>query len=116
MRDRLIFTGQLIFTLLVASFLVVPAILSISAGVTVNYFRGIQSGVTLQWVMQVWELYAGTILLSFLVALATLAVTLTVGVPAAYALYGAGGCRGSSRKSSPCRWRFRASPLRWHCS
>ena len=68
MRDRVIFVGQLVFTLLVASFLVVPAILSISAGVTVNYFRGIQSGVTLQWVAQVWELYAGTILLSFVVA------------------------------------------------
>ena len=51
MRDRLIFTGQFIFTLIVAAFLVVPAILSISAGVTVNYFRGIQSGVTLQWVV-----------------------------------------------------------------
>jgi len=91
MRDRLIFTGQLIFTLLVAAFLVVPAILSISAGVTVNYFRGIQSGVTLQWVVQVWELYAGTILLSFVVAFATLAVTLAVGVPAAYALHVRGG-------------------------
>jgi putative spermidine/putrescine transport system permease protein len=91
MRHRLIFTGQLIFTLLVASFLVVPAILSISAGVTVNYFRGIQSGVTLQWVVQVWELYAGTILLSFVVALATLALTLAVGVPAAYALHIRGG-------------------------
>ena len=56
MRDRLIFTSQFIFTLLVAAFLVVPAILSISAGVTVNYFRGIQSGVTLQWVAQVWEM------------------------------------------------------------
>jgi putative spermidine/putrescine transport system permease protein len=87
MRDRLIFVGQLVFTLLVASFLVVPAILSISAGVTVNYFRGIQSGVTLQWVAQVWELYAGTILLSFVVAFATLALTLAVGVPAAYALH-----------------------------
>jgi putative spermidine/putrescine transport system permease protein len=91
MRDRLIFTGQLIFTLLVAAFLVVPAILSISAGVTVNYFRGIQSGVTLQWVAQVWELYAGTILLSFIIAFATLAVTLLVGVPAAYALHVRGG-------------------------
>ena len=91
MRDRLIFTGQLIFTLLVAGFLVVPAILSISAGVTVNYFRGIQSGVTLQWVVQVWELYAGTMLLSFVVAFATLAVTLAVGVPAAYALHVRGG-------------------------
>src|SRR5262245_54940484 len=91
MRDRLIFAGQLIFTLLVAFFLVVPAILSISAGVTVNYFRGIRSGVTLQWVAQVWELYAGTILLSFVVAFATLALTLAVGVPAAYALHIRGG-------------------------
>jgi putative spermidine/putrescine transport system permease protein len=91
MRDRLIFTGQLAFTLIVAAFLVVPAILSISAGVTVNYFRGIQSGVTLQWVVQVWDLYAGTILLSFVIAFATLAVTLTVGVPAAYALHVRGG-------------------------
>ena len=82
MRDRLIFAGQLAFTALVAAFLVVPALLSISAGITVSYFRGIQSGVTLQWIVQVWELYAGTILLSFLVAFSTLAVTLVAGVPA----------------------------------
>ncbi len=91
MRDRLIFTCQLVFTLLVAAFLVVPAFLSITAGVTVNYFRGIQSGVTLQWVAQVWDLYAGTIFLSFVIALATLAVTLFAGVPAAYALHLRGG-------------------------
>ncbi|MBR1219082.1 ABC transporter permease subunit [Bradyrhizobium sp. U87765 SZCCT0131] len=91
MRDRLIFAGQLLFTLLVAAFLVVPAVLSISAGVTVNYFRGLQSGVTLQWVQQVWELYAGTIFLSFLIAFATLLATLVVGVPAAYALHVRGG-------------------------
>src|SRR5258708_31687327 len=91
MRDRLIFTGQLVFTLLVAALLVLPAALSITAGVTVNYFRGIQSGVTLQWVAQVWELYADTIFLSFVVAFATLAVTLVVGVPAAYALHVRGG-------------------------
>lgn len=53
MRDRLIFAGQLLFTIGVAAFLVVPVVLSISAGVTVNYFRGISSGVTLQWVAQV---------------------------------------------------------------
>src|SRR5690242_18144163 len=87
MRDRLNFAGQLVFTLMVAAFLVVPAGLSISAGVTVNYFRGIRSRLTLQWVAQVWELYAGTILLSFLIAFATLAVTLSAGVPAAYALH-----------------------------
>ena len=91
MRDRLIFAGQLGFTLLVAAFLVVPVVLSISAGITVNYFRGISSGVTLQWVVQVWDLYAGEIGLSFLIAFATLAVTLVVGVPAAYALHVRGG-------------------------
>jgi putative spermidine/putrescine transport system permease protein len=91
MRDRLIFACQLIFTFLVAVFLVVPAGLSITAGVTVNYFRGIQSGLTLQWVAQVWELYGGTILLSFIIAFATLAVTLGAGVPAAYALHVRGG-------------------------
>jgi putative spermidine/putrescine transport system permease protein len=91
MRDRMIFTLQFLFTLLVAAFLAVPAGLSIVAGVTVNYFRGIQSGVTLQWVAQVWELYAGTIMASIVIALGTLAVTLVVGVPAAYALYVRGG-------------------------
>ena len=87
MRDRIIFALQLLFTLIVAAFLVVPAALSIAAGVTVNYFRGIQSGVTLQWVAQVFDLYAGTIMASIAIALGTLLVTLVVGVPAAYALY-----------------------------
>src|SRR3982074_415906 len=91
MQGRVIFSCQLLFTLLVAAFLVVPAILSITAGVTVNYFQGIRSGVTLQWVFQVWDLYAGTILLSFVIAFATLAVTLVAGVPAAYALHVRGG-------------------------
>jgi putative spermidine/putrescine transport system permease protein len=91
MRDRAIFVAQLLFTALVAAFLIVPAVLSMLAGVTANYFRGIASGFTLQWVLQVWELYAETIGRSFLVAFATLAVTLTVGVPAAYALHVRGG-------------------------
>ncbi len=91
MRDRWIFTSQLLFTLLVAAFLIVPAVLSMVAGVTVNYFRGVRSGLTLQWVFQVWELYAGTIGRSFVIALATLAVTLVIGVPAAYALHVRGG-------------------------
>jgi putative spermidine/putrescine transport system permease protein len=90
-RDRLIFVSQLLFTLLVAAFLAVPACLSILAGVTQNYFRGIQSGLTLQWVAEVWELYADTILSSFVIAFGTLAVTLLAGVPAAYALHVRGG-------------------------
>jgi putative spermidine/putrescine transport system permease protein len=91
MRDRLIFIAQLAFTLLVAAFLIVPALLSMLAGVTENYFRGIRSGLTLQWVQQVFELYADTIARSFIIALVTLVITLIVGVPAAYALHVRGG-------------------------
>jgi putative spermidine/putrescine transport system permease protein len=91
MRRRLIFAGQLLFTLLVAAFLIVPAVLSMLAGVTSNYFRGIASGFTLQWVVQVWDLYADTIARSLLIAVATLGATLVVGVPAAYALNTRGG-------------------------
>jgi len=86
-RNHLIFAAQLAFTLLVAAFLIVPALLSMMAGVTVNYFLGIKSGLTLQWVAQVWELYDDTIFRSFLIAFSALAVTLVVGVPAAYALH-----------------------------
>lgn len=87
MRKHLIFAGQLTFTLAVAAFLIIPAILSMVAGVTENYFRGVRSGLTLQWVLQVWDLYADTIARSFLIALITLGATLAVGVPAAYALH-----------------------------
>jgi putative spermidine/putrescine transport system permease protein len=90
-RDGAIFAGQLAFTPAVAAFLIVPAGLSMLAGVTVSYFRGIRSGVTLEWIAQVWDLYADSIGRSFLVAFAALAVTLIVGVPAAYALYVRGG-------------------------
>ncbi len=91
MRGRLVYLGQLALTLIAAAFLIVPAILSMMAGVTVNYFRGIRSGITLQWVVQVIDLYSDTIVRSFAVALLTLGVTLAVGVPAAYALYVRGG-------------------------
>src|ERR1043165_8730055 len=90
-RDRLVFAGQLLFTLLIAAFLIVPAVLSMLAGVTANYFRGISSGFTLQWIVQVWDLYADTIGRSFLIAGTTLIVTLVIGVPAAYALHVRGG-------------------------
>ena len=89
--SRTIFWGQLLFTLLVAAFLIVPALQSMLAGVTVNYFRGIQSGFTLQWIGEVWELYAATIALSFQVAFGTLFITLVIGIPAAYALHVRGG-------------------------
>ena len=84
MRAR--FWLQLAFTLLVCLFLVVPVVMSVLAGVTENYFIGVRSGLTLRWIGEVWELYARTVYLSIGIALACLAATLVLGVPAAYAL------------------------------
>jgi hypothetical protein len=50
-------------------FLMAPVLMSILAGVTRNYFIGIRSGLTLQWLAQVWELYRQTIYLSLQIAL-----------------------------------------------
>lgn len=86
-QARLLLGLQIVVTALTCAFLIVPAVMSMAAGVTANYFQGIgKSGVTLKWVIQVWDLYADTIFLSIQLALATLAVTLVVGVPAAYVL------------------------------
>ena len=76
----------LIVTLLACAFLLIPIIQSVLAGLTVNYFRGLSSGLTLKWVARVLELYYGSILLSIWIALACLVVTVILGVPAAYAL------------------------------
>jgi len=80
------FLAGLLLTLAIAAFLIVPAILSMLAGVTVNYFRGLSSGLTLQWVEEVLRLYSGTIWLSLGIALATLMATLVIGLPAAWYL------------------------------
>lgn len=83
---RLTFALQLLVTLLVAAFLMVPAGASILAGLTANYFQGLASGLTLKWIGEVLSLYSGTIGLSLAIALGTLAATLVIGVPAAWAL------------------------------
>jgi len=86
MRRRLPFALQLGITLAAGAFLLVPAAMSALAGVTVNYFQGVSSGLTLRWLVEVWDLYSGSIWLSVRLALSCLAVTLLIGVPAAYAL------------------------------
>jgi len=86
MKRGAAFYAQLGFTLFVCAFLIVPVILSILAGVTVNYLNGIESGFTLRWVYAVWDGYRDTIFLSIGIALACLAGTLVLGIPAAYAL------------------------------
>ncbi|MGX6998954.1 ABC transporter permease [Caballeronia sp. KNU42] len=83
---RLLVAGQLLLTLALVAFMVVPVVMSVMAGLTVNYFRGVSSGLTLKWLEQVWEMYQGSVWLSIEIALATLVITLAIGVPAAYAL------------------------------
>ncbi|RQM47850.1 ABC transporter permease subunit [Paraburkholderia bannensis] len=93
-RKRLVWPGarawlaaaQWAITLATCAFLVVPVVMSILAGLTVNYFRGVASGLTLRWLDQVWTQYHDSVFLSLEVAAATLAVTLVAGVPAGYAL------------------------------
>ena len=87
---------QLAFTLFVCAFLIVPVGLSIMAGVTKDMFIGIASGVTLQWLVKVWTDYRQTMFLSIQIALACLACTLALGVPAAYVL-----ARGRTRSPAP---------------
>ncbi|WP_249975408.1 ABC transporter permease [Vreelandella olivaria] len=86
MSHRLRFALQLGFTLLVCLFMITPVVMSVLAGLTNNYFIGLESGLTLRWVKEVWQLYAETIWLSIKLALACLAITTLIGVPAAYGL------------------------------
>jgi putative spermidine/putrescine transport system permease protein len=83
---RMLFGLQLALTLLMCAFLLVPVVMSILAGLTQNYFRGISSGLTLKWVIQVWHDYQGAIFNSLYVALATLVLVILLGVPAGYIL------------------------------
>lgn len=76
----------LAITLLTAAFLIGPVIMSILTGLTRNAFIGLSSGLTVQWIVQVWGLYSGTVWRSLAVAVATLIVTVLVGVPAAWTL------------------------------
>ena len=81
------FLTGLFFSILVAAFLIGPVVLSVLAGLTENYQRGIlQSGMTLRWVFRVLDLYLHTIGLSLGIALTTLVCTLVLGIPVAYAL------------------------------
>lgn len=78
--------AQWFVTLATCAFLIVPVVMSIVAGVTVNYFRGVASGLTLRWLREVWTQYHASVFLSLEVAALTLAITLITGVPAGYAL------------------------------
>ena len=85
-RRSIWFWLQLGFTLCVCAFLIVPVVLSMLAGVTQNYFLGLSSGLTTQWVLKVWNDYRAPVLLSIQLGLACLACNLLLGIPAAYVL------------------------------
>lgn len=85
-HGRFLYGLQFAFTIAVCAFLVVPVAMSILAGLTVNYFVGLESGLTLRWVLEVWDGYRDTLFLSLGLALACLVLTLLLGVPLAYLL------------------------------
>ena len=91
MNKKQIFIFQLVFTLLVCSFLIIPVFLSVLAGITQNFFVGIKSGFTIRWIVEVLDLYSETIYLSLIIAITCLFVTLIMGIPAAYVLARIGG-------------------------
>jgi putative spermidine/putrescine transport system permease protein len=85
-RRSVWFWLQLALTLAVCAFLIVPIGLSMLAGVTQNYFLGPSHGLTLQWVLKVWQDYSAPVLLSVQLAALCLLCTLVLGIPAAYVL------------------------------
>jgi putative spermidine/putrescine transport system permease protein len=85
-KRNTLYWAQFVFTLLVAGYLTLPILMSFMAGLTKNYFIGVSSGLTLDWVLKVWSDYRPSIFLSIYIALACLVSTLILGVPAAYAL------------------------------
>jgi len=85
-RRSPLFWAQLALTLTICAFLIVPVLMSMTAGVTLNYMTGVSGGLTTQWVEKVLTDYWGPILLSLQLALACLVCTLLLGIPAAYVL------------------------------
>src|SRR5689334_774160 len=73
-------------TLAVGLFMVAPILVSIMAGLVVNYSHGLKSGLTLRWLEQVWETYGDTVAASLLIGTGCVLVTVVLGVPCAYML------------------------------
>ena len=60
-------------TLVVALFMVVPILVSVMAGLVVNYSSGLKSGLTARWLAQVWETYGDTVGASLLIGAGSVA-------------------------------------------
>ena len=75
-RGRVDAPVLLAVTVLVTLFTVLPMMVSVTAGLTNNFSRGIASGLTLRWVQEVWALYGPTAWRSVALALACVALQL----------------------------------------
>ena len=78
--------GLRLLTLVVTGFMLVPMLMTVCAGLMVNYSEGLASGLTLRWLGEVWSGYGNTVLMSLLIAVACVVLCLLLGVPCAYAL------------------------------
>lgn len=90
MKKTSFYWVQLGITLICCAFLIIPVIQTVLMGFTVNAFRGLSSGLTLDWIIKVCQNYGDTIFRSLYLAVATLVCCIAVGVPAAYALVKSG--------------------------
>lgn len=84
MTKKMTFLLSFGITLLLVTFMVVPVVMSVMAGLTENYFKGISSSLTTRWLQEVWELYHPTIFLSLKIAMFTTLVNVLIGFPCAY--------------------------------
>jgi putative spermidine/putrescine transport system permease protein len=76
----------LTITVVVTLFTVLPMLVSVTAGLTNNFSRGLASGFTTRWLEEVWSLYGATAWRSLALALACVVVGLLIGVPCAWTL------------------------------
>ena len=77
----------LFVVVLVSAFLIVPVFISIIGSFSEYWgLRIFEKGLTLKWYAYVWENYSHTIKYSVIIAAATVAIDILLGVPAAYAL------------------------------
>ncbi len=76
----------LAITVLVTLFTVLPMLVSVTAGLSANFNRGLAGGLTTRWIEEVWALYGGTVGRSILLALACVLLGVAIGVPCAWAL------------------------------
>lgn len=75
-----------LLTTIVTIFMLVPMLLSITAGLVNSYSKGLSSGLTSKWLEQVWAGYGATVGWSLAIAVSCAIGNLLIGLPCAYGL------------------------------